>query len=134
MNYKQYFFSGRKINYDYDVYLYYLRIIPNKAKVKSLVRKIEVPTYYIIDKIRVCTINDKICLVYLDVPHPNSDLISFKYCLPESLINEKLDINALHFLKETIKLYNLNSCYFQPYDISFKSIIGKETFLSANLL
>ena len=120
------FFPCRKsLNYDYDVYLYQIKVIPDVALVNNNVWSIEVPNYYIINRVRICTIDGKIYLVYLDAPHPNSDLISFKYCSPESVIGKKLDSTVLYLLIENIKHYNLDNCYFEPRDIKYLNIIGK---------
>lgn len=132
MNYEFFIPCRRLFNFDYDTYLYKTNIIPNKAIINREVWNIIIPNYYIVNRVRILTRDDRICSIYLDCPHPNADPLDFKYCPPESIIMEKLDDNSLYFLKRNIEYYNLDSYYFQPKDIKYLEKIGG--VINANIL
>lgn len=130
MKYRKHFFPATKIiNEDYDVNIFELKIIPCRAYDGLDVYRISnIPYYYIINRIRICTIHNKIMIVYLDTIHPNANPISLKYCLPEIMIESYLNESSLYLLKNFIERYNLHSCYFTPKDIEFVEKIGKGGF------
>lgn len=129
----EFFIPCRKLfNYDYDVYLYKTNIVPNKAIVNREVWSIEVPNHYIVNRVKILTRNDGICVIHLDCPHVNADPLTFKYCPPESIIMEELDETSLYFLKRNIEYYNLDSYYFHPKDIKYLERIGG--VINANIL
>lgn len=55
--------------------------------------------------------------------HPNSQPGTNLFCLPKNLIKSKLTADLKTMIEFVISIYNLDSCYFMPWDkIKYKNI------------
>lgn len=104
-------------------YIIKKEIIPNKIIFKNKIFFIkELNKKYIIKNTTIHTSQDDCILeIYLyDCKHPNCNPDNNLFCIPIDLLNIKLNKFNWKLIENTLKTYNLNSCYFTPWkDIKY---------------
>ncbi len=92
-------------------------IIPKKIifkneiyRITKLADKFEISGYII------KTVNGKIDMVILNNPHPNAIPSTGEFCIPHSLRKNKLNENSNSMIISMLSCFNLDSCYFTPWD------------------
>lgn len=92
-------------------------IIPDKAIYRHLLYDLIVPHKYVIFGYKIITLNELILLVKLESTHPNCDE-NGNFCLPPLILNKKFTSNIKNTLNSMLGCFNLDNCYFIPYDVT----------------
>ena len=92
-------------------------IIPRKLifkneiyQIKKLANKFEISGYV------VKTVNGKIDMVILNNPHPNAIPKSGEFCIPSGLRKNTLSRKSNSMIISMLSCFNLDDCYFTPWD------------------
>ena len=64
----------------------------------------------------VKTVNGKIDMIILNNPHPNAIPKTGEFCIPHSLRRHELTENTKRIIKNMLACFNLDDCYFTPWD------------------
>jgi hypothetical protein len=103
-------------------------IIPKKLIFKNeLYRITKIANKFEISNYIVKTVNGLIDMVILNNPHPNAMPSSGEFCIPHSLRKNKLNENSNSMIISMLSCFNLDDCYFTPWDeIQYKKqeVIG----------
>lgn len=95
------------------------RIVPNKLICNNSLYDISLNSdKYIIEKIVIFTNkSNKIEKVFImDGIHPNCDPKSRELCIPDSIKEMKFNENTIEIIENTIKIFNFDSAFFQPWN------------------
>lgn len=94
------------------------RIVPDRLIFKNCVMKITtIYKKFIVNKYRIqFTHDNRVSRIFLDTVHPNCDPRTKVFCIPEELKNGKFDIAIIPFTENLIRTFNLDDCYFQPWN------------------
>jgi hypothetical protein len=65
---------------------------------------------------KIKTVNGKIDTVTLNNPHPNADPRTGEFCIPNLLREWEINETSLNFIRSMICCFNLDDCYFTPWD------------------
>lgn len=74
------------------------------------------PQKYFISDYKITLINGKIHNVYVNGKHPNAEPSTGKFCIPNDLRKVDFNKNVQKLLEIIIAQYNLNNCYFTPWN------------------
>lgn len=92
-------------------------IIPRKLifnnqiyKITKLDKKFQINGYV------VKTVEGKIDMVILRSAHPNALPKTGEFCIPSTLRKHELNENTKKMIKNMLICYNLDDCYFTPWD------------------
>jgi len=92
-------------------------LVPTVLVYKRRVYKIsELDKKYYIKSYVVKTFKNKIYNLELDVPHPNCHPETKEFCLPVHLIGEDLNSKSSYLIESMLKTFNLDGCYFKPWN------------------
>lgn len=92
-------------------------IIPKKLIFKGEIYKItRLTEKFEINGYSVKTVNGKIDMVILKTPHPNAFPRTGEFCIPNSLRQHELTDNSKHMITSMLSCFNLDDCYFTPWD------------------
>ncbi len=78
--------------------------------ITKLASKFEIVSYV------VKTVNGKIDMVILNNPHPNAVPRTGEFCIPNSLRKHELTQNSKNMITSMLSCFNLDDCYFTPWD------------------
>ena len=95
------------------------RIIPNKLICNKSLYEITLNSdKYVIKKIVVFINRDNKIekLFILDGIHPNCNPKTKEFCIPNSIKQIQFDKNSLEIIENTIKIFNFDSAFFQPWN------------------
>jgi len=91
--------------------------IPNKLVFKNTLYTItKLPKKFYIKDYIIKTVNDNIDLIIINVPHPNANPKNGNFCIPHKLREEKISDNIKVIIQTMLCCFNLNDCYFTPWD------------------
>ena len=79
-------------------------------------RIIKYPKKYFIKGYKLTLIDGKIDNVHIDGAHPNAQPGTGKFCIPNELRKMDFNTNTKKLLETIISQYNLNNCYFTPWN------------------
>lgn len=92
-------------------------IIPGKLifrnelyTIKKVAEKFKIRNYI------VQTVDGKIDMVILNNPHPNAVPRTGEFCIPHSLRQHQLTKNSKAMIISMLSCFNLDDCYFTPWD------------------
>lgn len=90
---------------------------PFKLIYKNQIHEItSIDRKFVIKGYTIKTVNDKIDTVTIKNPHPNANPRTGEFCIPNSLRKLKLDENTLNMINLMLCCFNLDDCYFTPWD------------------
>ena len=95
------------------------KIIPERMIYKNKIYRIaKIDPNYIIDKysIRVTDGKEKLISIKLDADHCNADPHTDLFCLSNNIKFKKLSSDLIKIIEGLIRTYNLNNCYFTPFN------------------
>lgn len=97
------------------------KVIPNKLIYKNEVYEItSVDSKFVLRGFKIhLEDNGTLKRVTLSDYHPNCDPYSKEFCIPPSLIHEKLENKTMLLIMNYLKTFNFDSCYYMPW-VSFK--------------
>lgn len=78
--------------------------------ITKLAKKFEINSFH------VKTVNGKIDTVILNNPHPNAIPKSGEFCIPHNLRKYELTNNSINMITNMLSCFNLDDCYFTPWD------------------
>ena len=87
---------------------------------------------FILNGFMVTTQQDFVQHIYLFGHHPNRDLDTNLYCLPDYKKGVKYDEQYFQMLLTNIKTYYLDSCYFRPGDDQMHTKKLKSIYMKMN--
>lgn len=92
-------------------------MVPHKLIFKRRVHEIlNLDRKFVIKDVEVKTVDGKIDTITLKNPHPNANPRSGEFCIPHSLRQLELNENTLKMIKSMLCCFNLDDCYFTPWD------------------
>jgi len=74
------------------------------------------PKKYFIKGYKVTLIDGKLDNVHIHGEHPNAEPRTGKFCIPNALRKKTFDQYSRLMLETIISQYNLNNCYFTPWN------------------
>lgn len=102
--------------------------VPYKLIFKNQIHEItDLDRKFIIKDYKIKTVNGNIDTITLSNPHPNANPRTGEFCIPHSLRKLQLNENTLNMIKSMLCCFNLDDCYFTPWDeIKYKKqeVIG----------
>jgi hypothetical protein len=91
--------------------------IPYKLIFRNQLHEIlDIDKKFIIKGFKVKTVDGKIDSVFLNNPHPNANPRTGEFCIPNSLRKLELNENTLKMIQTILCCFNLDDCYFTPWD------------------
>lgn len=100
-----------------DIHNFDIILTPNKIKFNNtLYNIIQLHKKYVIKGFKIKTFNKTIDELILNTIHPNCNPKTFKFCLPNEVRKLKLNNNSIEILKLIMCCFNLDDCYFTPWD------------------
>ena len=78
--------------------------------ITKLAKKFDIVSYV------VKTVDGKIDMVILNNPHPNAVPRTGEFCIPNNLRQHELTDNSKHMITSMLSCFNLDDCYFTPWD------------------
>lgn len=98
--------------------------VPNKLIFKKQMHDItNINKKFIIRDYQIKTVDGKLDTVTLHNPHPNAEPDTGEFCIPHSIRSWEINKKSLDFIKIMICCFNLDDCYFTPWDeIEYKRI------------
>lgn len=102
--------------------------VPNKLIFKNQVYKItNLHNKFVIKSYIIKTVDEKIDIVTLNTPHPNANPKTGEFCIPHTLRNLSVDKKSLNMIKVMLCCFNLDDCYFTPWDeIKYENLGGEK--------
>lgn len=100
-------------------YLITKKIVPERMIYNNKIYRItKIDPNYIIDKysIRVTDGKNKLISIKLDADHCNADPYTDLFCLSANIKYKKLTGDLIKTIENLIRTYNLNNCYFTPFN------------------
>jgi hypothetical protein len=92
-------------------------IIPYKLIFKNQLYEIlNLSPKFIITNYKIKTVDNKIDTVTLNNPHPNASPRTGEFCIPHKLRSFELNENTLNMIKSMLCCFNLDDCYFTPWN------------------
>lgn len=79
-------------------------------RITKIAKKFDISNYI------VKTVDGKIDMVILNNPHPNAVPRTGEFCIPHSLRKHELDKNSNSMIISMLSCFNLDDCYFTPWD------------------
>ena len=79
-------------------------------EITELAKKFEIVNFV------VKTVNGKIDMVILNNPHPNAIPRTGEFCIPDNLRQHELTQNSRNMITSMLMCFNLDDCYFTPWD------------------
>lgn len=99
------------------IFVYSGPIIPNLMIYKNEFYDIKtIDKELVINGYELVVRKNKLKKVYLNNPHPNCNPMSNEFCLPDDLADKELSSDLIEMIEYLIKIYNIDSCYFSPWD------------------
>jgi len=94
------------------------RIVDNENGVYRIWRITKLPLWYHIRNYEIVLNNNhELIKIKFKARHPNKDPVTNEYCLPKTLQNIQCsDIKILPFIEQAMRIYQLNNCYFVPWN------------------
>lgn len=95
------------------------KIVPERMIYNNKIYRItKIDPNYIIDKysIRVTDGKNKLISIKLDADHCNADPYTDLFCLSANIQYKKLTGDLIKTIENLIRTYNLNNCYFTPFN------------------
>jgi hypothetical protein len=71
---------------------------------------------FIIKECIIKTVDGLIDTITINSPHPNAEPSTGIFCIPHSLRNHKINKNTLEIVRHMLCCFNLDDCYFTPWD------------------
>jgi hypothetical protein len=98
-----------------------VNIVPNKLICNNSLYNISLNSDKYFIKRVIILINEnniisKIMILDGDGIHPNCDPETKEFCLPDSIKCMELNDNTLEIIENTIKIFNFDSAFFQPWN------------------
>jgi len=91
--------------------------VPNKLIFKRNIYEImNIHRKFVIKGYEIKTVDEKIDTVTLNTPHPNANPRTGEFCIPNNMRNLKLNENSLKMIRTMLCCFNLDDCYFAPWD------------------
>jgi hypothetical protein len=91
--------------------------VPYKLIFKNQIHEItKLDRKFVIKDYKIKTVNGKIDTVTLQNPHPNANPRTGEFCIPHRLRMLPLNENTLKMIKSMLCCFNLDDCYFTPWD------------------
>jgi len=110
-------------------------VIPNKLICKNNLYNIKLTNPEFIIKKFCVFLNDETEKIedvgIIEGKHPNCDLKTKLFCIPEYLKNYKLDDNSFKIIINILEIFNFDSAFYQPWD-SFEYVYVKEERILIN--
>jgi len=104
-------------NMDNDIFICNDTIIPNLMIYKNEFYDIKtIDEELVINGYKLVIRKNKLKKVFLNNSHPNCNPINNEFCLPDNLIGKELSNDLVEMIEYLIKIYNIDSCYFSPWD------------------
>jgi len=92
-------------------------IVPDKLIYRSEIFKIiDIHPKFIVKSFVVKTVNDKIDIIKVVSPHPNVNPTNKNLCIPHSMRTLPLTANTIVMIEAILSCFNLDDCYFTPWD------------------
>lgn len=91
--------------------------VPHKLLYRNQIHEIiDIDPKFVISGFVIKTVNDKIDQVLLKNPHPNANPKTGDFCIPSSLREHELSKNTIKMIENMLCCFNLDDCYFTPWD------------------
>jgi len=91
--------------------------VPNKLIFKNEIHEIsDLRKKFVIRGYTIKTVNNKIDMVIIKNPHPNSDPNTGEFCIPQSLRKHEVNEKTKKIIEIMICCFDLDDCYFTPWD------------------
>ena len=111
--------------------LYIEKIKPNRAiKEKNAYEIVYVPSQFILNGFIVTTTNQLVQSIHILGLHPNADLNTKQFCLPNHKMETEYNDIYYDLLRTNLKTYYLDNAHFIPEKIELKKL--KSIYLQFN--
>lgn len=91
--------------------------VPYKLIFKNQIHEItKLDKKFIINQYKIKTVDGKIDTIILNNPHPNANPRTGEFCIPHKLRMLDINKNTLNMIKSMLCCFNLDDCYFTPWD------------------
>lgn len=91
--------------------------VPRKLIFKNQIYEItNLDRKFVIKDYKIKTVDGNLDMIILNNPHPNANPTTGEFCIPHKLRQLSIDTKTLNMIKSMICCFNLDDCYFTPWD------------------